>query len=191
MAFSPDSGMLAAACAGELVLLSSTERSRAPARIKLSSIVNALAFMPDGGYIAAGGQDAVVGIWDWRRAERIRIMQGHLGKVRSLAVSCDGTRILSGCAGGLLMLWDGERGDCLGSYNCRAPVWSVRFTHGEEHAVCACSDGILLWDLASGRVLDKHAAPVRSPVFLDVVPPGRLAVTGSFDGAFRLWDLYG
>jgi len=67
---------------------------------------------------------------------------------------------------------------------CRA----VAFSPDAKQAVTACSDGVHLWDVASGKYvasLPGYAAETRFATF---APEGGRIVSGSSDGEVRIWD---
>ncbi|MGH7255934.1 MAG: WD40 repeat domain-containing protein, partial [Nitrospirales bacterium] len=49
--------------------------------------VGALTFTPDGRYLISGGRDTTIKIFEMPRLEEVRMLKGHSGWVRSLAVS--------------------------------------------------------------------------------------------------------
>ena len=65
----------------------------------------ALAFSPDGGWVAVGTGRAIT-LWDVETSRPIRVLRGHEGRVTSVAFSGDGTRLASGSADGTVRLWD-------------------------------------------------------------------------------------
>jgi WD40 repeat protein len=63
------------------------------------------AISPDNALVAAAGDDAVVYLWDAGTGAQIRVPEGHLKRVTSLAFSPDNRFILSGGADNTLRLW--------------------------------------------------------------------------------------
>ncbi len=64
---------------------------------------------PNDRYVAVGGHDRRVRIWD-TRSDEVRNCEGHLGSVEDLAWSPDGTRLASCSEDGTLRVWDPEAG---------------------------------------------------------------------------------
>src|ERR1043166_314461 len=58
--------------------------------------VNAVAFSPDNRWLASGGKDNVIKIWDLGNGNILRTLYGHTSNVNALAVSPDGKLIASG-----------------------------------------------------------------------------------------------
>ena len=67
-----------------------------------------MAFSPDddGRWVASGGEDSTVKIWDSRTGELVRTFRGHTGLVSSLAFSPDGKRLYSGSRDTTVKVWD-------------------------------------------------------------------------------------
>src|SRR5262249_37798453 len=95
-----------------------------------------LAYSTSGGRISRGwqdGRDAAIRVWDVETGREAFRMEGHRGVVRSVAVSPDGRRVVSGGRDGSVILWNAKNG-----------VEILRFSeHAPDEVVCAAflSDG--------------------------------------------------
>jgi len=118
------------------------------------------------------------------------VLRGHEGTVRSVALSGDGRRIVSGSEDRTVRVWDGETGAelrCLRGH--QDWVWSVALSADGCRIVSGSRDRtVRLWDAASGeelRCLRGHEEWVTS---VALSADGRRIASGSFDGTVRLWD---
>src|SRR5262245_46065092 len=58
--------------------------------------VNCAAFGPDGSWLASGGSDNSIKIWQVENGRELRALMGHTGYVKSLATSPNGRWVASG-----------------------------------------------------------------------------------------------
>ncbi len=73
-----------------------------------SAIVHALAWSPEGRYIAVGSSTAMVQIWDAITGQNVFNYHGHSGDVLAVAWSPDGSRIASGSNDMTVQVWQAK-----------------------------------------------------------------------------------
>ncbi len=122
------------------------------------------AFSPNCREAITVGHDKTLRVWDANTA-RQRLAIAHPDVVWGLAVSPDGSQILTGTGGPL-------------SGN---PLLLV-IDRGEDNT-------LRLWNSADGKLLREMRGHTHAAYTLDISPDGRLAVSGGWDGTIRLWDL--
>jgi RNA polymerase sigma factor (sigma-70 family) len=110
IAFSRDGRLVAAATAGNTVLVWDT--ASGAERYRVQADASCLALAPDGARLAtgrAGTADKSVGLWDLKTGKEIARFEGHEGGALSLAFSRDGRRLFSGSLDTTVLAWEVPR----------------------------------------------------------------------------------
>jgi WD40 repeat protein len=109
LAFAPEASRLACAVqspAGKPLKIYDSATLRLVAEMDLeNSAATAVAYSPDGRWIAIGCEDRVLLI-DAQTLAVVATLRGHAGTIGSVAFSSDGARLTSGCWGSRLIVWD-------------------------------------------------------------------------------------
>ncbi len=71
-----------------------------------TSIVISMAWTADGKYLATGGIDKVIRIWELDSGKNVAKLFGHTNSVSSLSFSADGSRLVSADRGTTVRIWD-------------------------------------------------------------------------------------
>jgi WD40 repeat protein len=72
-----------------------------------------VAWSGDQRQVLSGSWDQTVRLWDVETGRCLRVLEGHTGKVRSVAFGTDKRLALSGSSDNTVRLWDVETGRCL------------------------------------------------------------------------------
>jgi WD40 repeat protein len=157
-----------------------------------------LAYSTSGGFVRGGwqhGKDAAIRVWDVETGREVRRMEGHRGIVRSVAVSPDGRRILSGGRDSAVILWDAETGAEIRRFHGHGTdeVVCVAFLPDDRRAVSGGGDidrTIRVWDVETGQEIHRFRGLTQGLTWLAVSPDGRRLISSHSGGPeLLLWDL--
>jgi WD40 repeat protein len=152
----------------------------------------AVAISPDGRFLARGGYQGDVSLFDLRVSPpRQRGQMGELrGPVRSLAFSADGGLLMAGDDNETVCLWDlkgeqprkrlrvTERGGPL-------RAWTADF----KAVAVANRDGVTVWDLSSGEAKRVKDLDFKRVLSLAFSPDGRALACALDDDLLLVWPL--
>ncbi|KAK6398339.1 hypothetical protein LTR81_025593 [Elasticomyces elasticus] len=93
------------------------------------SVVNAVAFSPDGKTVASGSDDETVRLWDAATGEERQKLEGHDDTVNAVAFSPDGKTVASGSDDKTVRLWDAATGEETQRFDTRNSAARLRFTN--------------------------------------------------------------
>ncbi|KAB5589183.1 hypothetical protein CTheo_7381 [Ceratobasidium theobromae] len=142
----------------------------------------------------AGGEGNSVWVRDSQTGAVVASpFEGHIKKVRSVAFSPDGTRIVSGYADNTIQVWDLQTGSAAaGPFKGHTQgVTLVAFSPDGNRIVSSSWDKtIRVWDSQTGSAaagpFEGHTKEVMSVAFS---PDGTRIVSGSDDNTILVWDL--
>ncbi|HEY6119044.1 MAG TPA: WD40 repeat domain-containing protein, partial [Pyrinomonadaceae bacterium] len=136
---------------------------------------NAIVFSPDNRWLASGGKDNVIKIWDLRTGNVLATLYGHTTNVNALAVSPDGKLLASGSGdindkrdlgtftqGGVVggaedntvRIWNVQTGrQLLVLRGHELPVGAVAFSNDGHSLTSVSGDAVKVWDISAGTEL--------------------------------------
>jgi WD40 repeat protein/serine/threonine protein kinase/DNA-binding SARP family transcriptional activator len=168
--------------------------------------VEKVVFSPDGQTALSGGCDAQVILWNVAAGEEIQRFSEHSGCVFALDFSPDGHRVVSGgfisnnqWNPGELFLWELKSGETIRrfeghSYGVHGAVFSP-----DGRTLLSCEfdmtgaggergNPVILWDVASGEIIQRIPAPNERIFSVAFSPDGRTALY-TVASKMELWDI--
>lgn len=162
--------------------------------------VTAVAWSPNGKYIASGGDDHTIQVWNALTGARLLVSQGHSGGVPAVAWSPDSTLIASASAGpavsggpasdNTVQVWNATTGQAIYAYHGHSSgitdvAWSPK---GDRIASSSSDYTVQLWDATTGQ----HPLILRTHSWYEWTvawsPDGRRLASGGPDDAIWIWD---
>lgn len=167
-----------------------------------SDSVNAIAWSPDGKYLASGSGDNTVKIWDVSRLGNTSQTPNVSGKpvhtfgqpshVLALAWSPDSQYLACGGFDRAIQVWSQEKQLQLLSYRGHdSSVWSVTWSLDSQYIASASEDQtVRVWDLTGQTicVYKEHSGRVNSVSWAPMRGDKRIASAGD-DKKVRVWQL--
>lgn len=151
-----------------------------------------LAVTPDGGLLVAGDAGGEVLVRGRRTGGPVGRLPGHRGEVVQVAVSDDGTVIMSRGRDQAVRVWDVAAGRLLREFRePDDPAGLAALSPGGTRVAAVGAGAVRVWDVATGREatrIDTRGAEIRKAAFSD---DGRVLVTGSLLGVIRVFDADG
>ena len=156
-----------------------------------TSGIFATTFGPNGEWLATGGADNVVRIWDVSTGRELRALRGHTGWIKSLAASKDSDLLVSAGNDRVIRLWNVKTGELLKSFTGHAgPIDALVFASDGRWFVSGSSDKtVRIWNVQSDKetaTLSDHTGGITS---LTLSPDGKLVASGSSDTTIKIWEV--
>ncbi|GAV07744.1 hypothetical protein RvY_17551 [Ramazzottius varieornatus] len=155
-----------------------------------------LAYSPDGPYLATGGSDGKVKLWNTTSGFSFVTFTEHTSSVTALQFTQNGRAVLSASLDGTVRAYDMMR---YRNFRTLASPRPAQFScmavdYSGEVVAAGSRDSfeVFVWSLQTGRlleVLSGHEAPVSGVAFGSAADK-QLLVTSSWDQTVRLWDIF-
>lgn len=160
-------------------------------QIETEGDIERVAVSRDGRFMAAGGGDGIVWLWEVESGELIGTLRGEWGLVRSISFSPDGARLAVGHGSDrAIILWDLPTQSA--SHVLRGheeSITSVLFSDDGRRLFSGSWDRTLrLWDLEAPDPSVTFRTPGVRQSAVDFSSDGRLATTVGSDETVRVWD---
>ncbi|CUA74489.1 putative WD repeat-containing protein alr3466 [Nostoc sp, PCC 7120] [Rhizoctonia solani] len=164
--------------------------------------VNVIGFSPDGRHVVSGSTDMTTRVWEINTYPKpiptiepitTKTLVGHSAYVLSVAITPNGTRIVSGSSDKTVQIWDAQTGAPVGDplTGHSSKVYSVAVSPDGGRLVSVSEDkSMKLWDIATRTNISsyQHSSPICCAVFS---PDDTKIAFGSSDKKVYLWNVKG
>ncbi|KAJ2157847.1 60S ribosomal subunit assembly or modification protein [Coemansia sp. RSA 552] len=159
--------------------------------------VSAVKFSRDGTFVATGGMDGKVLVFNVEKRERCATLEGP-DEIQWICWHPRGNVLLAGAADASMWMWSLPNGDFMNVFNGHsAPVTCGQFTHDGKRVVSGAEDGtLIIWDPKTADVVRRfspedgrfHSDGITSIAISD---DDNVILTGSMDGTARMVHVNG
>lgn len=150
--------------------------------------VKAVSFSPDGKWLATGGEDQTILIWNTSDFSQKQSLTGHINTVSGIAWSKDSNTIVSSSIDETFKMWDLSNPFEKSFTICDFGPWQTPLTSDKKYFAAPCSDKkLMLYDVQTGDVVKDFGE--QSGLCADLSADSKILVTASFDGLIRIWDI--
>jgi WD40 repeat protein len=187
VAFSPDGTRLASAAFTVEVFDTNRRERLLNAGSNTGGGSYGLAFSPDGKWLASGGADRLIHLWDVGTGQDVLTLAGHADVVRGVAFDPSGQHLVSISDDTTMRVWD----VMLKGFHLK-PVQDVAFSpDGQRFATGDEAWNAEVWDTSSGAPLVgplQHQGWVYRVAFDPAAGSTARLVTASADAKIRVWS---
>ena len=88
--------------------------------------MTAVAFSPDGSWLASAASDHIITLWDVEQGTLLQNLSGHTGPVAFVTFSPDGSLLASSSNDETVRLWDLQSGGCLATFRAPGPYAGMK-----------------------------------------------------------------
>jgi WD40 repeat protein len=150
--------------------------------------MRALAFTPDDRYLAGGGRNGRVRIWDLQMGQEAHTFPAHRQRIRDLTFDQQGDRLITAGEDRAVRVWNWQQREEL-YFLAGTPgkILAVVALPGDRLATAGSDNMIRIWDLNQRQLLSQLRGHHGSVATLDA--NDQWLVSGSFDASVRIWPL--
>jgi WD40 repeat protein len=195
LAFSPNGAMIALGGYKEIELLNANDRKSFNKIAGAANQVRAVAFSPDGTWLAAaGGNPAQFGeikIYTVSDGKELAAMRGHRDNIFALAFSPDGKTLATCSYDKMIKLWDAAAGKEIKNLKDHTDaVFAVAFSpDGKRLASAAADRTVKIWDAATGKRLYTLSDALDAVNTIAFHPSGKYLAGAGADRILHIWEL--
>jgi len=156
--------------------------------------MNVVAYSPDGQYIATGGDDGKVKLWNSLSGFCFVTFHEHSGSIKGVEFAQNGQVVVSASTDGTVRAFDLYRYRNFRTFASPRPCqFSCLALDSSGEVICAGSVDtfeIFMWSMQTGRLLEVMAGHEGPVSCLSFSPISATLVSGSWDNTVKVWDVY-
>ncbi|PJA95520.1 MAG: hypothetical protein CO129_11330 [Ignavibacteriales bacterium CG_4_9_14_3_um_filter_34_10] len=155
-----------------------------------NSVINDLAFSPNGLMLSVVSSNSFGRIWDLQSGKILRELVGHSQPILSTTFNNDGTKLFTADQTGSIFMWNVSTGQLLNKYfGHKEKITSTDFSPTEDFLISASDDkSVRLWNAKSGsEFTNSSMLSAKNNVFA-LNKNSTLVVTNGNESSITVWD---
>jgi WD40 repeat protein len=159
-----------------------------------TSAVTAVAWSPNGQYVATASRDHTVKVWNAQSCKLLNTYWGHTGAVDALAWAHDSQRIASASDDGTVQIWNALNSTAILTYSQHhLPVLAVAWSPDDREIASGGDDDTLrVWNVRTGatswKYIDEEVAQTEPFDTISWSPDGSKIAAGSWNFQVQIFD---
>jgi tricorn protease-like protein len=183
-------GIVAAALAFALLNRAVAQEPKLRATLDAKRYVSRIDFHPDGKFLAAGGQDRAIEIWDLTAGKVVTTLRAPPGFVLDVRYSPDG-RLLAAAANESVVVWTTADGKQVAAFEkLDGTPAMIGFSGDGSKLVAACQkDGAIVWDTKTFQEIARLKGDRADVRAVAISPDGKTVAAAHFHPVFEMWNV--
>lgn len=155
-----------------------------------------LKFSPNGMYLASGGADCRVNVWDLRMNSRIFTSNKHISSVRALSWNPRNSNELASGGGSkdkTIKIWNINTKNITKDIYCGSQVTSLIYSENTEELLSAhgySENTITIWETSNYKKIANLSGHTSRVLHVSLSPDSKYVVSAAGDQTIRFWDIF-